>query len=74
MRIWSNRWRSAAVMSSRLWSRSCVSVVSSPVAPTRTPSSVASFRQLCDWLDAQDPQVLANLRRLNVGEKFTGRG
>ncbi|WP_129295474.1 hypothetical protein [Streptomyces lydicus] len=35
---------------------------------------LVSFRQLCDWLDAQDPQVLANLRGLGVGQKFTGRG
>ncbi|MFF3989210.1 hypothetical protein ACFY0B_32075 [Streptomyces sp. NPDC001797] len=27
-----------------------------------------SFHQLADWLDAQDPQVLARLRTLNVGE------
>ncbi|MGV9275783.1 polysaccharide deacetylase family protein [Streptomyces griseosporeus] len=27
-----------------------------------------SFRQLADWLDAQDPQVLAKLRSLQVGE------
>ncbi|MFD5540159.1 hypothetical protein ACFWIJ_20680 [Streptomyces sp. NPDC127079] len=27
-----------------------------------------SFRQLADWLDAQDPQVLARLRSLGVGE------
>ncbi|MBL1085682.1 hypothetical protein JK359_27580 [Streptomyces actinomycinicus] len=27
-----------------------------------------SFRQLADWLDAQDPRVLAKLRTLNVGE------
>ncbi|MFD4143694.1 hypothetical protein [Streptomyces sp. NPDC058572] len=27
-----------------------------------------SFRQLADWLDAQDPKVLAKLRRLGVGE------
>ncbi|MFG2370385.1 hypothetical protein ACGFY9_02750 [Streptomyces sp. NPDC048504] len=27
-----------------------------------------SFRQLSDWLDAQDPQTLAKLRGLNVGE------
>ncbi|MEU2334996.1 hypothetical protein ABZ770_19105 [Streptomyces sp. NPDC006654] len=27
-----------------------------------------SFHQLADWLDAQDPQVLARLRSLNVGE------
>ncbi|TJZ42228.1 hypothetical protein FCH28_35010 [Streptomyces piniterrae] len=35
---------------------------------------LVSFRQLCDWLDAQDPQVLSDLRRLGVGEKFIGRG
>jgi hypothetical protein len=28
-----------------------------------------SFRQLVDWLDAQDPDVLAALRTLGVGEK-----
>ncbi|MER5582183.1 hypothetical protein [Streptomyces asoensis] len=27
-----------------------------------------SFRQLADWLDAQDPQTLATLRTLDVGE------
>jgi hypothetical protein len=27
-----------------------------------------SFRQLADWLDAQDPAVLDKLRRLKVGE------
>ncbi|MFR9795148.1 hypothetical protein ACL02U_04455 [Streptomyces sp. MS06] len=27
-----------------------------------------SFRQLADWLDAQDPAVLAKLRTLNVGQ------
>ncbi|MFF9130448.1 hypothetical protein [Streptomyces sp. NPDC014806] len=27
-----------------------------------------SFRQLADWLDAQDPQTLAKLRSLEVGE------
>jgi hypothetical protein len=27
-----------------------------------------SFRQLADWLDAQDPQTLAKLHTLNVGE------
>ncbi|MEU0069573.1 hypothetical protein ABZ027_08520 [Streptomyces sp. NPDC006332] len=27
-----------------------------------------SFRQLADWLDAQDPQTLHRLRALNVGE------
>ncbi|MFD5394301.1 hypothetical protein ACFWJW_08730 [Streptomyces sp. NPDC127097] len=35
---------------------------------------LVSFRQLCDWLDAQDPKVLADLRRLDVGQKFTARG
>ncbi|MEU8916436.1 hypothetical protein [Streptomyces nigrescens] len=35
---------------------------------------MVSFRQLCDWLDAQDPQVLANLRQIGVGQQFTGRG
>ncbi|MGP4109401.1 hypothetical protein ACTWP5_00595 [Streptomyces sp. 4N509B] len=28
-----------------------------------------SFRQLVDWLDAQDPQVLERLRTLDVGER-----
>jgi hypothetical protein len=28
-----------------------------------------SFRQLADWLDAQDPAVLAKLRTLSVGQK-----
>ncbi|EST38841.1 hypothetical protein N566_05145 [Streptomycetaceae bacterium MP113-05] len=28
-----------------------------------------TFRQLVDWLDAQDPRVLARLRTLGVGEK-----
>ncbi len=34
-----------------------------------------SFRQLADWLDAQDPQTLAKLRELKVGEtpKQAGR-
>ncbi|MFE0739633.1 hypothetical protein ACFW2N_32670, partial [Streptomyces sp. NPDC058855] len=27
-----------------------------------------SFRQLADWLDAQDPKILAKLRTLGVGE------
>ncbi|MFE1769664.1 hypothetical protein [Streptomyces sp. NPDC059008] len=35
---------------------------------------MVSFRQLCDWLDAQDPKVLAGLRGLGVGQQFTGRG
>ncbi|WEV26121.1 hypothetical protein OYE22_13610 [Streptomyces sp. 71268] len=33
---------------------------------------LVSFRQLVDWLDAQDPQVLASLRGLGVGQKFGG--
>ncbi|GAA3394015.1 hypothetical protein GCM10017752_37450 [Streptomyces roseoviridis] len=31
-----------------------------------------SFRQLADWLDAQDPGVLAKLRTLKVGEAPPG--
>ncbi|MFE0875480.1 hypothetical protein ACFW4X_11455 [Streptomyces smyrnaeus] len=31
-----------------------------------------SFRQLVDWLDAQDPRMLAKLRTLEVGEKPAG--
>ncbi|THA25245.1 hypothetical protein E4198_11365 [Streptomyces sp. RKND-216] len=31
-----------------------------------------SFRQLVDWLDVQDPRVLAKLRTLGVGEKPKG--
>ncbi|WP_432107479.1 hypothetical protein [Streptomyces sp. AA1529] len=31
-----------------------------------------SFRQLTDWLDAQDPGMLAKLRTLQVGEKPAG--
>ncbi|WP_431042872.1 hypothetical protein ACQUSR_13870 [Streptomyces sp. P1-3] len=34
---------------------------------------MVSFRQLCDWLDAQDPQVLAELRGFGVGQQLTGR-
>ncbi|MBM4796464.1 hypothetical protein HXP44_31645 [Streptomyces sioyaensis] len=34
---------------------------------------LVSFRQLCDWLDAQDPKVLADLRRFGVGQQLTGR-
>ncbi len=26
-----------------------------------------TFKQLCDWLDAQDPQVLAALQKLPLG-------
>ncbi len=32
---------------------------------------LVSFRQLVDWLDAQDPAVLAKLRSLDVGERPT---
>ncbi|MET7639579.1 hypothetical protein [Streptomyces sp. NPDC005438] len=31
-----------------------------------------SFRQLVDWLDVQDPKVLAKLRKLPVGQAPTG--
>jgi hypothetical protein len=37
------------------------------VCPQREVRCV-SFRQLADWLDAQDPQVLAKLRTLKVGQ------
>jgi hypothetical protein len=33
---------------------------------------LVSFRQFADWLDAQDPKVLARLRALNVGERPAG--
>ncbi|MFI0241006.1 hypothetical protein [Streptomyces sp. NPDC016845] len=33
---------------------------------------LVSFRQFVDWLDAQDPAVLAKLRGLNVGERPPG--
>jgi hypothetical protein len=33
---------------------------------------MVSFRQFVDWLDAQDPAVLARLRRLDVGEQPPG--
>ncbi|MEV5509763.1 hypothetical protein [Streptomyces orinoci] len=32
---------------------------------------LVSFRQLVDWLDAQDPQVMAHLQSLRVGERWT---
>ncbi|MFF3850049.1 hypothetical protein [Streptomyces sp. NPDC002328] len=35
---------------------------------TKEEVRCVSFRQLADWLDAQDPQVLAKLRTLDVGE------
>ncbi|MGV9558636.1 hypothetical protein [Streptomyces sp. NPDC003401] len=35
---------------------------------TREGVRCVSFRQLADWLDAQDPQTLAKLRGLGVGE------
>jgi hypothetical protein len=35
---------------------------------TKREVRCVSFRQLVDWLDAQDPQVLAKLRTLEVGE------
>ncbi|MFI1017373.1 hypothetical protein [Streptomyces sp. NPDC020965] len=33
---------------------------------------LVSFRQFCDWLDVQDPRVLAKLRTLDVGQAPTG--
>ncbi|MEV6292977.1 hypothetical protein AB0M41_21665 [Streptomyces sp. NPDC051896] len=33
---------------------------------------LVSFRQFVDWLDAQDPEILAKLRSLQVGEKPEG--
>ncbi|MET9494032.1 hypothetical protein [Streptomyces sp. NPDC006552] len=33
---------------------------------------LVSFRQFVDWLDAQDPAVLAKLRELDVGERPAG--
>ncbi|AKN71210.1 MULTISPECIES: hypothetical protein [Streptomyces] len=35
---------------------------------TKPEVRCVSFRRLADWLDAQDPQVLARLRTLEVGE------
>ncbi|KJY43573.1 lipoprotein [Streptomyces sp. NRRL B-1568] len=34
---------------------------------------LVSFRQFVDWLDVQSPAVLARLRRLDVGEKWSAR-
>ena len=39
---------------------------------TKQDVRCVSFRQLVDWLDAQDPQVLAKLRTLQVGEEPPG--
>lgn len=33
---------------------------------------LVSFRQFCDWLDVQDPAVLAKLRTLDVGQTPAG--
>jgi hypothetical protein len=33
---------------------------------------LVSFRQFCDWLDVQDPAVLAKLRGLDVGQSPAG--
>ncbi|WP_432066351.1 hypothetical protein [Streptomyces sp. C10-9-1] len=33
---------------------------------------LVSFRQFCDWLDVQDPRVLAKLRSLDVGQAPAG--
>lgn len=35
---------------------------------TKSDVRCVSFRQLVDWLDAQDPETLAKLRTLDVGE------
>jgi hypothetical protein len=35
---------------------------------TKSDVRCVSFRQLVDWLDAQDPGTLAKLRTLDVGE------
>ncbi|MCP2341975.1 hypothetical protein [Actinomadura rupiterrae] len=35
----------------------------------RPQTRCVSFRTLVDWLDAQDPRVLAQLRKLDVGEE-----
>lgn len=36
---------------------------------TKPETRCVSFRQLVDWLDAQDPKVLAQLRDLKVGKE-----
>lgn len=33
---------------------------------------MVSFRQLCDWIEAQDPAVIRKLQALNVGQKPPG--
>ncbi|MEV4918461.1 hypothetical protein AB0K47_16785 [Streptomyces tirandamycinicus] len=33
---------------------------------------LVSFRQFCDWLDVQDPEILAKLRSLEVGQSPDG--
>lgn len=33
---------------------------------------LVSFRQFTDWLDAQDPKVVAKLQGLGVGQKPAG--
>lgn len=38
----------------------------------RADVRLVSFRQLTDWLDAQDPEVLAKLRGLDVGQRPEG--
>jgi hypothetical protein len=35
---------------------------------TKSDVRCVSFRRLVDWLDAQDPEILAKLRTLDVGE------
>ncbi|CAM5682151.1 Peptidoglycan/xylan/chitin deacetylase (PgdA/CDA1 family) OS=Streptomyces albaduncus OX=68172 GN=FHS32_000657 PE=4 SV=1 [Streptomyces griseoloalbus] len=33
---------------------------------------IVSFRQFCDWLDVQKPEMLDRLRTLDVGQEPTG--
>ncbi|MBT2446095.1 hypothetical protein J7F03_03115 [Streptomyces sp. ISL-43] len=42
------------------------------MARTRTTRRLVSFRQFADWLDAQDPEVLAEMRTLGPGRAPTG--
>jgi hypothetical protein len=43
------------------------------IASARHPDvRLVSFRQFVDWMDAQDPAVLAKLRTLDVGKRPTG--
>lgn len=35
---------------------------------------LVSFKQFTDWMDAQDPAVLADLRGLGVGQAWSASG